>query len=293
MMRRLLLFALVSLGCFILGAVLASLFLKTLDTAHVRMATVVQDVVIFIVPALATAIICSRYPARFLSIDRTPGLWATITAILTLLLSAPFQNQIVEWNQALNLPESLASLEEWMKAAENSASETVKLLTGGTTVGDMIISIMIVGIFAGLGEELFFRGTLQRILSGNKIGTHTAVWITAFIFSAFHFQFYGFFPRLLLGAYFGYLVWWSRSLWLPILVHVVNNSIVVVTDWHSRRYDTVNVSENIGTDSVIMVVFSALITIVGIVLIYRLTHTSGINQTSCDKTQNCDQDTSL
>lgn len=290
MMRRLLIFALISLGCFILGALLASLFLRTINTPHVRIATVVQDVVMFIVPAIATAVVCSRYPARFLAIDRLPRIGMTLSAVFTLFISAPLQDAIIKWNESLQLPDSFAALKGWMKAAETSATETVKLLMGGSTIGDLIISLMIVGVFAGLGEELFFRGTLQRILSRNKFATHAAVWVTAFIFSAFHFQFYGFFPRLLLGAYFGYLAWWSRSLWLPVLVHIVNNSIVVVNDWSIRRAGLDESADYFGNFSTGMVIASAIATIAGIAMLSRW---GEVNQTSCDKTQNCDRDTSL
>lgn len=290
MMRRLLIFALISLACFILGALLASLFLRTINTPHVRIATVVQDVVMFIVPAIATAVVCSRYPAHFLAIDRLPRIGMTLSAVFTLFISAPLQDAIIKWNESLQLPDSFAALEGWMKAAETSATETVKLLMGGSTIGDLIISLMIVGVFAGLGEELFFRGTLQRILSRNKFATHAAVWVTAFIFSAFHFQFYGFFPRLLLGAYFGYIAWWSRSLWLPVLVHIINNSIVVVNDWSIRRAGLDEFADYFGNFSTGTVIASAIATIAGIAMLSRW---GEVNQTSCDKTQNCDRDTSL
>ena len=55
------------------------------------------------------------------------------------------------------------------------------------------------------------------------------IWTAAILFSAFHLQFYGFFPRMLLGAYFGYLLYWSHSIWLPIFAHFINNAIAVIT----------------------------------------------------------------
>lgn len=283
-MRRLFIFALISLGCFLVAAVAASLILRTVDSAHVRIATVIQDVIMFITPALATAIICSRYPARFLSVDQRPGPALTAMSTIVLLASAPLQNRIIAWNQSIELPESLESVKEWMDATESSATETIKLLMGGTGWGDLIMGILIIGVLAALAEELFFRGTLQRIISRhNTAGNHTAIWITAFVFSAFHFQFYGFVPRLLLGAYFGYLVWWSRSLWLPVIVHAINNSAVVMTDWQARCSGEANLSETIGRDNIWIVLVSLCMTVAGIWIIHSMTHRRTVNQTSCGR----------
>lgn len=284
MLRRLMIFALISLACFLIAALLATFVMRSADTPHVRVATVIQDVVMFIVPALATAVICSRYPARFLSVDKAPGVAVTLMAVAVLLVSAPAQNVIVEWNKSLSLPASLQNLQRWMDAAEASAADTVRLMLGAPTVSSLIMSILILGILAGFSEELFFRGTLQKIIAGNKAGSHAAVWITGFVFSAFHFQFYGFVPRLLLGVYFGYLVWWSRSLWLPVIVHAVNNSAVAVSDWYSRSTGNENVVETVGTDNVWIVAISLVLTVAGLWIIRSMTQRrNAVSQISCDK----------
>lgn len=61
---------------------------------------------------------------------------------------------------------------------------------------------------------------------------HVAIWIAAFIFSAIHFQFFGFVPRMLLGALFGYLYYWSGNLWIPMLAHFFNNGIQIVAMYY-------------------------------------------------------------
>ena len=58
--------------------------------------------------------------------------------------------------------------------------------------------------------------------------THWGIWISAILFSAMHMQFYGFVPRLLLGALFGYLLVWSGSIWLPFIGHFINNALAVI-----------------------------------------------------------------
>jgi hypothetical protein len=185
-------------------------------------------------------------------------------------------NFIVHCNESIVLPESLNSLEVYFKSLENSSQESINLLLGfdsAASISNLIMSILIVGILTGISEELFFRGALQNLLLSNPMKAHIAIWTTAIIFSAMHFQFYGFIPRVLLGAFFGYLAFWSGSLWLPIFAHALNNSLVVLSTWLVKR-NAINIDINkIGTeytsDSLIFIAISVIATTLGIVILYR------------------------
>jgi membrane protease YdiL (CAAX protease family) len=152
---------------------------------------------------------------------------------------------------------------------------TTTLLLGGRGVADLVLSLLIVGVLTGLGEELFFRGALMRLIQTRPMSAHAAVWITAVVFSAIHMQFGGFIPRMLLGAYLGYLLLWSGSVWLPVLVHMVNNSISVWARWSGNE-----TLETVGTASsdYWIVVVSVVIAGVLIQQLYR----RRVNQTSSD-----------
>lgn len=236
----------------------------------IRLSIIIQDILVFILPAIATALLCTRLPASLLGLDVKPELKQMFLAVLILLCSMPVMNVIVEWNKNIHLPESMAQLETTFRNMEDSAQAVVDNLMAGASVGSLIVSILIVGVLAGLSEELFFRGGMQRIFICTKMNPHVAIWSVAFIFSIFHFQFFGFVPRLLLGAYFGYLLWWSKSVWLPIVVHTINNSLVVYFTWHNvNNPDTVN-PDTIGTDltssaDILLICMSILLT-VGLIL---------------------------
>ncbi|TAF81977.1 MAG: CPBP family intramembrane metalloprotease, partial [Sphingobacteriales bacterium] len=88
--------------------------------------------------------------------------------------------------------------------------------------------LLMIAILPAIGEELFFRGTIQNIFTALFKNPHVAVWLTAILFSAIHLQFYGFLPRMFLGALFGYLFIWGKSIWLPILGHFLNNGFAVI-----------------------------------------------------------------
>jgi hypothetical protein len=100
------------------------------------------------------------------------------------------------------------------------------------TIGGLIVNLLLMALLPALAEELTFRGILQRLIGKKQedkgIVPHMAIWVTAIVFSAIHMQFYGFIPRMLMGALFGYVFVWTGSLWVPIVMHFVNNGMAVL-----------------------------------------------------------------
>ncbi|MEA4981056.1 MAG: CPBP family intramembrane glutamic endopeptidase, partial [Petrimonas sp.] len=126
------------------------------------------------------------------------------------------------------LPDSLKVIEDWMRQMEDAAKQVTDLFLSGETIPDLFLNLLIIAAAAAFVEEVFFRGVLQQFIEKWLHNGHAAVWVGAFIFSAIHLQFYGFIPRLIMGAVLGYLFLYSRNLWIPILYHFVNNAAVVV-----------------------------------------------------------------
>lgn len=148
----------------------------------------------------------------------------SLAAVITLSFMV-VNSMLIEWNANLLLPESLKTLESWAQEKELYLQKLTDYLTTFTSTADFLLAFFIIAVIPAVGEELFFRGLLQPLL-GKKIGNmHVAIWLTALIFSAFHFQFYGLVPRLFLGAVFGYLYFWSGNLWMPVLGHFINNGL--------------------------------------------------------------------
>ena len=132
-------------------------------------------------------------------------------------------------------------------------------------------------LLPALAEELSFRGTLQQIICKGQSDqipstkVHVAIWITAFIFSAIHMQFYGFVPRMLMGAMFGYIFVWTGSLWVPMTMHFVNNGLAVLAYYFFGQNSS---ADTIGTGATWWVgVVSLIITSLGLLIFYRKTHT--------------------
>ena len=139
-----------------------------------------------------------------------------------------FDALIIEWNQGMVLPEAMRGIEKWMKNSEEVTGEMTKFLTTFKTPSQLIVALVVVAVLAGISEELLFRGVLQNITLRAFGNPHVAIWFAAFTFSFIHLQFYGFFPRMLLGALFGYLYYWTKNLWVPMFAHFVNNGFTLL-----------------------------------------------------------------
>ena len=240
--------------------------------AILRISSVLQNVLVFILPAVATTMLSTRFPATLLAIDKFPSGKFILLSIAALIVSIPLMNSIIDWNQNIALPESFSQFNEYVQQLEKGAEKAVNDITGGNTVGTLIMSILIVGIFTGLGEEIFFRGGLMRLFSCIKgMSPHVAIWLTAFLFSALHMQFLGFVPRMLLGVFFGYLTFWSGSLWLPIMIHALNNSILVTTDWiNNRGGSQIDVNSiGLGDNALVLNIASIILTLIVFYALYK------------------------
>jgi len=210
------------------GLLVASLVSLAVIKGGVLVMLTMQDLLAFIAPAVVAMAICYRSPCHAMMLDRAPSWKALAVVIVFYVVSIPMMNWLVVTNQAMTLPAWMSGIEQWMRSAEESAQDLTQQLIATTSLPQLLATVLVVGVLAGVSEELLFRGAMLRMLLGTRLGTHVAVWLVAAVFSAFHMQFYGFVPRLVLGVWLGYLMVWTRSLWVPIIAHALNNSIVVI-----------------------------------------------------------------
>ncbi|WP_020526661.1 CPBP family intramembrane glutamic endopeptidase [Flexithrix dorotheae] len=148
--------------------------------------------------------------------------------LLLVFLYFPFSAYAVGLNENFQFPEGFAAFEEFARALEEQLQQVTKFLINFDSPWGLILGLIVVAVLPGIGEELFFRGVLQNKLNGLFGNVHVAIWVTAFLFSAFHFQFYGLLPRMLLGALFGYLYIWSGTLTVPMFAHFLNNGVTLL-----------------------------------------------------------------
>ncbi len=206
-----------------------------------------QNIVMFIIPAWVASLLIWGKPGKSMRLNKVPKLLDLGCAAVLLIVAMPMLNRLVEWNEAMHLPEALSGVEQWMRTQETLAASTTEQLLLVDSLQGFLLLVLGIGVLTGMGEEFVFRGILQPILQGRSRQAHVAIWVSAFLFSAIHLQFFGFFPRLLLGALFGYLLAWSGNLWIPIFAHALNNSIVVCSSYWGEKFHLLQRFETMGT----------------------------------------------
>jgi len=216
---------------FVGGGSLGDLMSGGADMENINLMKAMQIVAqlfIFIVPAAIFSYLKTKgwfsYPQFKLPISGK-GLGLTL---LALVVSFPIIAQLNIWNQAIELPEFLSGLEALLKSLEEQAKEMTEAFLKMDSVVDLLVNLIMVGFLAGLGEELLFRGTIQKFLTEWWNNPHIAIIFTGFVFSAIHMQFYGFFPRWALGILFGYIFLWTGNIWIPIIAHALFNGMQVL-----------------------------------------------------------------
>lgn len=185
---------------------------------------------LFIVPGLVLSYLFYHQPKdpTGLTCNERPYIITFILVLLATLSLLPTVNALTEFNAQLRLPDALAPLEELMRDSEDKAQHLTRRFLTADSVSVLLLNLFIIAVLPALGEEFVFRGLLQRIFSEWLRNAYLAILLAGILFSAMHLQFYGFLPRLLLGVFFGYLFLWSKSIWLPIFGHLINNTFAVL-----------------------------------------------------------------
>lgn len=201
----------------------------------------------FLIPAILIHKLFSRDNITYIKIKQSPQIWYYLLIPVFLFALMPVMNIIIQWNESLKLPASMSGMEQNMKSMEQSSKNIIELMISGTTSIDLFINILLVGFLPALGEEFLFRGVLQKHLGEWFKNPHISIFLAAFIFSAIHFQFYGFVPRLILGIIFGYLVYVSGSIWPAVFAHFFNNTLAVVALYYTNIGKLAGEAESFGT----------------------------------------------
>ena len=207
----------------------------------------VQTIVLFGVTALVGVWLTEREnPFNQMSLNRGLSFKQVLISFFFAVAALPLISMLAEWNKGMEFPSFLASVEEMMRQMEESAKELTERFLNTSSVGMMFTNLFVMAFLPAICEEMLFRGWLQRVLV-DRVNYHVAIWVVAFVFSAIHFQFYGFVPRMLIGAALGYLYCYTGSLWAPIIAHFTNNAMAVVTAFLSYNGYTSIDFDLIGT----------------------------------------------
>ena len=201
----------------------------------------------------------------FYKFGNPTGLNPMLLVILMMVSVIPFINYMAELNYRMEVP--IRALDQLLRNLESTAEEMMVAFTATNSLSGLLVNLLMIGVIASVGEELIFRGLLQKLLTQMVRNVHLAILITAVLFSAFHFQFFSFLPRFILGLILGYMMFYGQSIWYPILAHFVNNAMGVVYYYFNSMGSADPMLEEIGTSTMIPV---AAIVSLGLFLIFAM-----------------------
>jgi len=223
---------------------------------------VINQIGMFILPPLLFAYLFSTHSGRYLKVSRSPSLMLLLLGGVSIFTLLPFINWLAEINSHMSFPDALAGIGEWMKAKEVQADRLTEVFLQVKSPVGLALNLLVIALIPALGEELLFRGLLQRLLGEWTRNIHAGVIITAFIFSALHLQFFGFLPRFVLGLMLGYLLEITQSLWVPIFAHFVNNATLVILFYlHYNGFIATKMEDFGSTHNYFVIAFSLLVTV--------------------------------
>ena len=243
---RIFLFLIIFLIGTLIGAAVSKLFIFEGDTG-MKIGQGIASIFMFVVP-----------PILYYYITRKGNRMQASLALM--FVSIPVTTTLTTWNESMHLGGAFSGIEKWMKELEETAQALTDKMTNVDTIGGLLLNLLVIALIPAVGEEMTFRGVIQQSLT-RRMNPHIAIILSAAIFSFFHFQFFGFFPRLFLGILLGYMFYITGSLWTSILMHFVNNG-AAVTLYYLGNIGVIEDAEHWGeTQNAWLIVASAVMTL--------------------------------
>lgn len=214
---------------------------------------------LFIVPCFVFLKLAQEDSLEFFKMKFFPALISLLIVFGIMIVVQPLVELTGKWNAAFPFPEAFG-IADWIKQAEEQGVVVTKAFLKADTIGVFLLNVFIMAFLPALGEEIFFRGMIQQYMTKAVKNVYIAIVITAIIFSAFHFQFMGFLPRMLLGIILGCIFVWSGNIWLSVFAHFLNNGAAVTLDYlNQRNVISEEQLESVASDNVLVVVLSLVL----------------------------------
>lgn len=228
------------------------------DLQWFKLSQLISTMGLFIAPALIFAWLKNNN-FTYLQMFKINPKMAVLATLIT-IVAMPAMGYCMQINQSIHLPNFLSDLESLLRSQENDAENMTQVFLQMPSVIDLIINLFVIAIAPAIAEELLFRGIVQRFIFEVTQKPHLSIWLAAALFSFIHFQFFGFLPRMLIGALLGYLYYWSGNLWYSIIAHFINNGVQVIAVYVSgavpstKGLDTPEIPWHLALISVALVI---------------------------------------
>jgi membrane protease YdiL (CAAX protease family) len=269
-------------GCFILNIAIFSFFVRDITAVlatkntvlpsgaidQYKLAQLVSSIISFIIPALLFGYYSSPRSLPYIGIQKNVSFILIVVSILLLFSIQPF----ITWLGEINAKATFGAFQKSLIEKEALYNQQLKLFLKMNNVRDLLINLFIMALLPALGEELFFRGSLQKALVRLTNIPWVAIFISSMIFALLHGTVFKLFPIFTLGLILGIVYYVTRNLWYTIIIHFVNNALAVLTVYYANKSE---VLKKLAGDELSVPLYGALVSvIIGIGIIYFLRNKS-------------------
>lgn len=226
--------SMVNLGDLMSGSDKALLNAMTLpeNINKVRWMQMLGTFAMMFLPAFFFALIVSKRPLDYLGLNKPTNVQLILLVIAIAVTALFLSGGLGELNKLIPISKKW---ELKFKKMEDNYADQVMMLANMKSIADYFISLLMIAILPALFEELLFRGTLQQLFIRWFKNAHVAIFVTSFLFSIIHFSYFGFLPRLALGLMLGYIFYFSKNIWLSMLMHFINNGVAITALYFATR----------------------------------------------------------
>lgn len=192
--------------------------------SEARLLNTVASFFAFFIPAVIVTLIVYKKPFHTLGFNSNINMKQVILVICITIAAMLLSGALGELNERIPLPADL-----YVKAKKMEETYRTAMMAMATmhSFSDYLLAVLVIAVFPAIFEETLFRGCLQQIMVGWTRSKWIGIIITSILFSAIHFSYFGFLPRVGLGIVLGLIYYQSKNIWLNILLHFLNNAFAV------------------------------------------------------------------
>lgn len=193
------------------------------------------ELFVFILPPILLSILVSKHPFKYFETFNKHDWRKYIIGLAILLLASLFIQLLIIDKDTFVFPASFKWLESSSRQAQAAYDNIIKQLMGVKSVSQVVIVFTMVAILPAIGEELLFRGVLQRNLYEWSKKSWFAILLSGLIFGLMHFEFYNFFALCFMGFVLGWIYDVTKNIWLTIFLHFINNAVSFLTMYFTQQ----------------------------------------------------------
>ena len=139
-------------------------------TTSLKWLQFLQTLGTFLIPPILCAWMwdTDHRPFSWLKMDQRTHWSLFVIAVGIMICAIPAINLLSDLNSRIELPESLASIEQILKQQEEAAALLTERFLQADNFGQLLLNLGLLALLPALAEELSFRGTLQQILANSQ-----------------------------------------------------------------------------------------------------------------------------